>query len=326
MKATYKKQKRYLVTGGCGFIGSHLVDALINKGYEVVILDNLSTGKIENANPKALLLIGDVTDYNTVNKSLANIDGCFHLAAVASVEKSIKEWSKTHTVNVTATVNIFQAISERGYKMPVVYTSSAAIYGDCKAVPIAETERASPITAYGVDKFSCDLHGRVAWSVHKVPNIGLRPFNVYGARQDPNSPYSGVISIFTDHILNGKIINIFGNGEQIRDFVYIADAVKGFMTAMHNLEHNNHNRGHDEVNLCTGIKTSINQLSEIIAKVSGCKMHRIYKAARQGDIFVSVGDPSYLASRLNIHLTTKLAEGLSSMIQALDTDFQRKAG
>ncbi|MDB2415288.1 SDR family NAD(P)-dependent oxidoreductase [Rickettsiales bacterium] len=326
MPTIYENKKRYLVTGGCGFIGSHLVDALVSKGHKVFVLDDLSTGKKENLNPKATLIIGDVTDYNVIEEVVSDIDGCFHLAAIASVEKSTTEWVRSHTVNVTATVNIFQAISRLKKHIPMVYTSSAAVYGDCRVMPIAESTKAAPLTSYGVDKFSCDLHGRVAWNVHKIPNIGLRPFNVYGPRQDPSSPYSGVISIFANRILRGEIINIYGNGEQIRDFVYVSDAVKAFIASMDSLEYGKYRRKHDEINVCTGKATSINKLAEIISEISGCKMYRAYKPARKGDIFVSVGDPAYLEARLKTKLTTKLIDGLAAMIGSSSLQATRKAG
>jgi UDP-glucose 4-epimerase len=317
MLLRYTKPKRYLVTGGCGFIGSHLVDALIEDGNDVVILDDLSTGKIENAPPKALLIIGDTTNYASVEQAFTGIDGCFHLAAIASVEKSTTDWAKTHTVNITSTVNVFQAASRSKSKTPVVYTSSAAVYGDCATTPITEKIAATPLTAYGVDKLSCDLHGNVAWNVHGVPNIGLRPFNVYGPRQDPHSPYSGVISIFTNRIINGLSVTVYGDGNQVRDFVYVGDAVKAFMTAMKKLQDRNNMKEHDVINLCTGRPTFINHLADTIASISGCRIKKNYEPPRTGDIRISVGDPTQLSSTLGIKLTTTLEEGLSATINSL---------
>lgn len=307
--------KHYLVTGGCGFIGSHLADSLIAAGYKVTILDNLSTGKIENANPEAALIIGDTTDYATVEHALEDIDGCFHLAAIASVEKSIVEWAKTHMVNATSTVNIFQAASRRRIKIPVVYTSSAAVYGDCPLTPTPENAEAIPLTAYGVDKLACDLHGHVAWLVHAVPNIGMRPFNVYGPRQDPHSPYSGVISIFTERVKNDLPITIYGDGEQVRDFVYVQDAVRAFMAAMKNLHNGKQFSGHDVINICTGRATTINRLASTIESVAGRTLKRTYTAARKGDIRVSIGDPERLASRLKLSLNITLSEGFNFMMR-----------
>lgn len=326
MKVKNEESKRYLVTGGCGFIGSHLVDTLIEQGHEVIILDDLSTGKVENVNPGATFIIGCTVDYDTVESAFHNIDGCFHLAAVASVEKSITDWTNTHKVNVTSAVNIFQAASKQNPPTPVVYTSSAAVYGNCEIIPISENVRIDPLTAYGADKFSCDLHGRVAWNVHKVPNIGMRPFNVYGPRQDPHSPYSGVISIFTNLILSGNEITVYGDGEQVRDFVYVSDAVKAFTAAMKNLEDGSKNSEHQEINLCTGRATSINKLTEIISDIAGCRLRRIHDEPRKGDIRISIGDPTFLESRLNLKLETTLEEGLTNMLYNFATKSKRKAG
>jgi UDP-glucose 4-epimerase len=306
------KPKRYLVTGGCGFIGSHLVDALIAKGHSVVILDDLSTGKRENKHPDAALIVGDTTDYGTVERAFANIDGCFHLAAVASVEKSVVDWVRTHTVNVTSTVNVFQAASRAHGRIPVVYTSSAAVYGDSAQVPIAENTEKQPLTAYGVDKYACDLHARVGWHVHGVPNIGMRPFNIYGPRQDPSSPYSGVISIFFDRMQRGLPITIYGDGGQMRDFVYVGDAVRAFVTAMEKLDAEP--VGHDVVNICTGRPTSIQNLADIIAALTNYPMPYNYAPPRKGDIRISVGDSSHLLAHLGLGLQVTLREGLMTMI------------
>ncbi len=314
MLLDYKRRKNYLVTGGCGFIGSHLTDALIAEGHTVVILDDLSTGKEENAHPQASLIIGDTTDYATVEHAFDGIEGCFHLAAVASVEKSTTDWAKTHTVNATSAVNVFQAASRREGKIPVVYTSSAAVYGDCRTIPISEDAKTIPLTAYGADKLSCDLHGGIAWGVHGVPNIGLRPFNVYGPRQDLGSPYSGVISIFADRIRHGLPVTIFGDGEQVRDFVYVDDAVKAFMAAMGQLQNAEEQVGHDILNLCTGRRTTINALADIIVFITGNKVSIGYAPSRKGDIRVSVGNPSKLQSCLNLSLDVGLQKGLHTML------------
>ncbi|HYZ25110.1 MAG TPA: NAD-dependent epimerase/dehydratase family protein, partial [Rhodopila sp.] len=182
----------YLVTGGAGFIGSHLCDALGARGDVVRVLDDLSTGKRENLRPEVELIVGDIADPLTAADAVAGIDGCFHLAAIASVEKGVTDWLGTHHANLTGTISIFDAIRRTGRGIPVVYASSAAVYGDAATVPIAETEPCRPLSAYGADKYGSELHARVASHVHGIPTVGLRFFNVYGPRQDPASPYSGV--------------------------------------------------------------------------------------------------------------------------------------
>ena len=223
----------FLVTGGAGFIGSHLCDALIARGDTVRVLDDLSTGHRSNLPAPATLIEGDVANPAIVALAMAGVDGCFHLAAIASVEKGITEWLGTHNANVTGTITVLDAIRRQGTKIPVVYASSAAVYGDAATVPIAETEPRMPLSAYGADKYACELHARVASHVHGIPTVGFRFFNVYGPRQDPKSPYSGVISIFCERIAAGVPIDIFGDGQQTRDFIYVLDVVAALLAAWH---------------------------------------------------------------------------------------------
>lgn len=299
----------YLVTGGCGFIGSHLAEHLIAQGNRVRILDDLSTGKRENAPAGAEVMIGNATDGETVDKAFKGVDGCFHLAAIASVQKSVTDWVGTHRTNASATVQVFDSARKAG-KVPVVYTSSAAVYGDCPNLPIIEQTPPAPLTAYGSDKLSCDINADIAWRVHGVRSMGLRPFNVYGPRQDPSSPYSGVISIFFDRIRDGQPVTIYGDGSQTRDFIYVGDVVQAFANAMAKLRDA---EGHDVVNLCTGRSTTILQLAETLETVFNRRVERNFASPRNGDIRLSVGNPAKLASRLGITSTTLLHEGLSAM-------------
>ena len=160
------------------------------------------------------------------------MDGCFHLAAIASVERGVNDWLGTHRANLTGTITIFDAIRRHGTKVPVVYASSAAVYGDCRTIPIQETAERRPLSAYGADKYGCELHAITATHVHGIPTVGLRFFNIYGPRQDPQSPYSGVISIFCERIRNGAPIQIYGDGGQTRDFVHVSDAVAALLAGM----------------------------------------------------------------------------------------------
>src|SRR6201996_6028020 len=222
----------YLVTGGAGFIGSHLCDALAGRGDTVRVLDDLSTGHRRNVPPGAHLIVGDVADPAAVDQAMEGVDGCFHLAAIASVEKGVTDWLGTHRANITGTITVFDAIRRQGSRIPVVYASSAAVYGDATDGPIAETAPCRPLSAYGADKYGFELHARVPSHVHGIPTVGLRFFNVYGPRQDPKSPYSGVISIFCERIAGGLPIAIYGDGQQTRDFVYVADVVRALLAAM----------------------------------------------------------------------------------------------
>lgn len=304
---------KYLVTGGCGFIGSHLCDLLLAQEHEVVVLDDLSTGYVENLPKGVALVTADVANAEVVDELMHQVDGCFHLAAVASVERSVNDWAGTHRVNQQGSVNVFNAARANGHRaaVPVVYASSAAIYGDNATTPLHEAVYPRPISAYGVDKLGSELHARVAWLVHGIPTIGMRFFNVYGPRQDPRSPYSGVISIFMDRIINNQPINIYGNGQQTRDFIYVEDVVQHLAKAMASLQ-----RNADVFNVCTGQSTAITQLAKILGMVAGVDVQIQYHSARSGDIATSLGDPAKARAQLGIEYEVDLGEGLKRTLAA----------
>ncbi len=312
---------KYCVTGGCGFIGSNLVDTLIATGHEIIVLDNLSTGKIENLHPKATLIIGDICNIGDVKNAMRGVDGCFHLAAIASVQKSNEEWAITHQTNLTGTIHIFEAAAKakNGRPIPVMFASSAAIYGDNACVPLSESERPSPITAYGADKLGCELHGRIAYLVHKVPNYGFRFFNVYGPRQDPKSPYSGVISIFADHLINEESITIFGNGSQSRDFIYVGDVIRFLMAGMRRCT-----QEHDVFNICTGVQTTIKELAKTMMNITEQNSIIESKPARIGDIHLSLGSPEKAICIFDIKAKTRIGEGLEIILSRMMQDTKIK--
>lgn len=303
---------KFLITGGCGFIGSHLADALISNGDEVVILDDLSTGKASNAPKLAELIVGDVADKDSMAKASTGVDGCFHLAAVVSVQKSLQDWLGSHKVNAGGSINVFECAKVSKPVIPVVYASSAAIYGNNPNIPLKESSDKKPLSAYGADKLSSELHGRVASEVFSVPNIGLRFFNVYGARQDPNSPYSGVISIFVDRISKGKGITIFGDGGQVRDFVFVSDVVSALLSSMKMLKSGAISC--DVFNVCRQETVSINDLCQMIARILDKPLNVQMQPARDGDIRLSSGDQSRLVSILGVSPQFSLEEGLRKML------------
>jgi UDP-glucose 4-epimerase len=305
---------RFLVTGGAGFIGSHLVEALLHEGHAVRVLDDLSSGHRKNLPQETEFIEADVTDAATVERAFDSIDGCFHLAAIASVERSHCEWLRTNKVNLTGTINVFDQArpSRRRREVPVVYASTAAVYGNCGNVPVDEESPAAPLSAYGADKHACELHARVAGAIHGVPTVGLRFFNLYGPRQDPLSPYSGVISIFVDRLLRGKPVEIFGDGEQARDFTYISDAINALRQAMRVAT-----TGALVFNVCTGKATSIGSLAQIVAGLCRTELVVQRQPTRCGEVRISVGDPRRAAQRLGFTAQTTLSDGLAMMLDVL---------
>jgi UDP-glucose 4-epimerase len=301
----------YLVTGGCGFIGSHLADGLLARGHRVRILDDLSTGKRENMPRTAQLVVGDVADAALVAEAMAGVDGAFHLAAVSSVERGNLDWLGTHRSNLTGTITLFDA-ARRARKegpVPVIFASSAAIYGNNPDLPLDERAATGPLSAYGADKLGCELHAHVARGVHGVPAIGMRFFNVFGPRQDPKSPYSGVISIFCDRLRAGQGITIDGDGGQTRDFVYVGDVVAALMAAMERLPR-------DEIafNVCTGRTTSVLDLAKTIAAVCGVRPNIAFGAPRAGDVRASFGNPALAKRVLGWEAKTDLRTGLAKTL------------
>jgi UDP-glucose 4-epimerase len=300
----------YLVTGGAGFIGSHLTETLRARGETVRVLDDLSTGRRENLPADVQLIVGDVADRTTVDHAMAGADGCFHLAAIASVARGLEDWLGTHRTNLTGTITVFDAARES--RIPVVYASSAAVYGDCALQPISETAPTAPLSAYGADKLGCELHARVAAHAHGIPTVGLRFFNVYGPRQDPGSPYSGVISIFCGRLVRGASVDIFGDGQQTRDFVFVADAVAALLAAMQAAPAIGIQA--PVFNVCTGAAISVLELAHTIGRLAGHAPLISHGPPRQGDIRVSVGAREGAVAALGLGAPTALSTGLASVL------------
>lgn len=319
---------RYLITGGCGFIGSHLAESLLSGGHTVRVLDDLSSGRRENIAPSVELIVGSVADSALVRAAMDGVDGCFHLAGIASVERGTQDWLGTHATNQTGAITVFdaarrpsgnaigKAATSGGIGIPVVYASSAAVYGDEASMPLTEASPTRPLSAYGADKLGCEQHARVAGIVHLVPTAGLRLFNVYGPRQDPKSPYSGVISIFCDRLSAHRPISVFGDGQQSRDFVYIDDVVMSLRAAMASLCERA--RVTSLIyNVCTGRPTTIVELAGLIADLCGGRPEIVFTDPRADDIRISLGSPDRLRLELGVECRIGLKDGLRITLASL---------
>lgn len=303
--------KHFLVTGGAGFVGSHLVDALIAQGHRVTVLDNLSSGFRENVHRDAALVEGDIRDKKMVADLIAPADGCFHLAAIVSVQQCQQSCIESHEVNQTAFIGILEAIAKRKAGLiPIVYASSAAVYGDAAVLPAHESLPLCPISAYGADKAGCELHAKAAGCAKGIPSFGLRPFNIYGPRQVASSPYAGVISIFAERLRRGEGLTIFGDGNQTRDFIHVSDIVHGFIAAM--------GKASPDAPLCnaaTGIETSILEVARLLSSILHKEPQIAFAPARKGDIYRSVADTKALQDRLCVKAQVDIAEGLKFVLQ-----------
>jgi len=336
---------KFLVTGGAGFIGSHIVDALMADGHEVVVLDNFSSGKLENliVNPTQLVE-GDIRDAETCLKAAEGCDGIFHEAALVSVPDSINRPRDNHDINITGTLNVLEAARVNGVKR-VVFASSAAIYGDNPELPKHEEMLPEPKSPYAMAKLTGEYYLKVYAECFGLETVALRYFNVFGPRQDPSSMYSGVISIFSERIAKGLPITIYGDGEQTRDFINVADVVSANLLAMTTVKivqdveavktegdiststfnegsarFNEHSvstcgsAAFNVFNVATGKSTSLLSLLENVEAVVGQTVERNFLPVRNGDIQHSRADISKARNILGYTPGVELKEGLGKLI------------
>jgi UDP-glucose 4-epimerase len=301
-----------LITGGAGFIGSNLADALLARGYAVRVLDNLSTGKHANLqleHPRLSLIEGDVADAAVVRQALQGCQAVVHLAAVASVQASVDDPVGTHQSNLVGTLNLCEAMREQGVRR-VVFASSAAVYGNNgEGEAIDEDTAKAPLTPYAADKLASEYYLDFYRRQHGLEPAIFRFFNIFGPRQDPSSPYSGVISIFTERAQKGLPISVFGDGEQTRDFVYVGDLVEVLVQA---LEAETLEAG--AVNLGLSRATSLNQLVAAIGDVLGGLPEVSHLPARAGDIRHSRANNARLLARFAFPEPTGMREGLAKLL------------
>lgn len=305
-----------LVTGGAGFIGSNLVDALLARGYAVRVLDNLSTGKRSNlpADARVELIEGDVADAQTVRSAVQGCAAVVHLAAVASVQASVDDPVGTHRSNLIGTLTLCEAMREAGVRR-VVFASSAAVYGNNgEGRPIDEDTPKSPLTPYAADKLASEHYLDFYRRQHGLEPVVFRFFNIYGPRQDPSSPYSGVISIFTERAQQGAPISVFGDGEQTRDFLYVGDLVELLLQALECAEVQE-----GAINVGLDRATSLNELLAAIGDVLGGLPPVSYQAARSGDIRHSRANNARLLQRFRLPSpATDMRSGLAKLLSKPD--------
>ncbi|MFN3200568.1 MAG: NAD-dependent epimerase/dehydratase family protein [Bradymonadia bacterium] len=314
---------KVMVTGGAGFIGSHIVDALVARGDTVTVLDDLSTGKRDNLahhgdldsapgqGGPVQLFVGSVTDMQAVQ---AAAEGCaliYHEAAVASVQRTVEAPLETNAVNLGGTLNVLRAAQAVGATR-VVFAGSAAVYGDSDELPLSEGVFPRPMSPYAVEKLASEQYVKVWSQLFGVETVTLRYFNVFGPRQDPSSPYSGVISIFVDRLLRGADVTIFGDGEQTRDFIYIGDVVQANMLAGTVPEASG-----GVFNVARGATTSLNQLYAMLAEIVGGAPPVKYGPARQGDIKHSLARIDAARNTLGFDPTVPVQEGLARLVESV---------
>ena len=301
---------KYLVTGGCGFIGSQLTKKLIRLGHEVTVVDDLSNGNI--IHPQSAFVKKDITQFDDIRELFTGIDGCFHLAAKPIVSIDLEQWFTFHATNLNGSLNVFKAAIDAG-NIPVVYASSCGVYGNAKQLPLTEDLFIKPLCSYGCDKLSSELNASFLAHDYQLPSIGLRFFNVYGPYQQVTSPYSGVITRFITNLLNNKPLTVFGDGEQTRDFIFIEDVVDNLIHAMKTL-----NREALVINLCTGVSTSINQLANLLASLLGKDCIKDHLPARPFDARDSCGSQKKMnAYGFQIH--HDLRHGLAQTVDFFKT-------
>jgi UDP-glucose 4-epimerase len=307
---------RVLVTGGAGFIGSHLVERLLSDGHTVRVLDDFSSGRRENlafAKPHAALEVveGDIRDARAVQSAVAGIEGVFHEAALVSVPRSVEAPELSCDINAHGTARVFDA-ARRGGVRRIVFASSSAVYGDTATLPVSEREPARPLSPYGLDKLYTEQLAALYHALYGLEAVPLRYFNVFGPRQDPSSPYSGVISIFVTRLLHGAPITIHGDGEQTRDFVYVADVVEANMKAMFGPY-----RGPGPLNVAGGGRISLNVLAAILGEIVGVAPAITHAAARAGDIRHSEADITAIRAALGYAPRWTIRAGLQALVAAV---------
>jgi nucleoside-diphosphate-sugar epimerase len=312
-------QKKFLVTGGAGFIGSHLVEELLERGHEVKVLDNFATGKKENLEQLSSgrfvpgrdfeVIEGDIRDYGTILAATAGLDGIFHQAALGSVPRSVADPLTTQEVNATGTLNVFWAAFQNKVSR-VVYASSSSVYGSSVILPKKEGSEGLALSPYALTKQINEDHGKLFKDLYNLNTVGLRYFNVYGPRQDPNSEYAAVIPRFVTRLLSGVSPIIYGTGLQSRDFTFVKDVVLANLMSMEASPQvcgaaYNVGRG-DQINLL--------ELLDNLKSLLGSQIEPVFEPTRPGDVMHSSADVTLAKEKIGFQAHWELEKGLETSI------------
>ena len=301
----------YLVTGGAGFIGSHLVEELTRRGERVRVVDNFSTGKRANLEHVAgvELIVGDLADPDVARRAVDGVEFVLHQAAIPSVPRSVSDPLTSHRANIDATFNVLLAARDAGVRR-VVYAGSSSAYGDTPTLPKREDMPTSPLSPYALQKLVGEQYAQLFTALYGLETVTIRYFNVFGPRQDPSSPYSGVISLFISALVEGRQAVIFGDGEQTRDFTYVANDVDGVLRACHSPD-----AAGQVINVATAGRVSLNHLFATLCHLLAVEATPRYDAPRAGDVRDSQADISRAATLLGYQPLVPFAEGLRRTVE-----------
>jgi nucleoside-diphosphate-sugar epimerase len=298
-----------LVTGGAGFIGSHLVRALRARGESVRVLDNFSTGRQENLAGVSGLDVrkGDLRETATVEDAVRSVDFLYHLAAFVSVPQSMTDPETCFAINISGTANLFEKARRAGVRK-IAFASSTAVYGDPGVFPTLEDCPLNPLSPYAVSKQVAEVLASLYTRTFNLPIIPLRFFNVYGPRQNPDSHYAAAVPIFIRRLLDHRAITIYGDGKQTRDFIFVGDIVEALISAVHS------QAAGEPFNICSGCETSIINLVEQLCELSNDPLQVRYEAPRPGDIYRSLGSAARAFAAFGFQAKTPLADGLKETL------------
>ena len=299
---------RYLVTGGAGFIGSHIVERLVGLGESVVVLDNLSTGTLSNLAPwleSVTFVQGDIRHLPMVREACVGADYVLHQAALPSVPRSVKDPIASNDANVNGTLNVLVAARDAGVRR-VVYAGSSSAYGDTPTLPKREDMPARPLSPYAISKYTGELYCQVFATLYGLETVVLRYFNVFGPRQDPTSDYAAVIPKFIMALQQGTRPVIYGDGEQSRDFTYIANVVEANLLACQA-----QGAAGEVINIACGKRTSLNQLMRVLGRIAHSHLEAVHGKARAGDVKDSLADVAKAHRLLGYSPAVSLEEGLA---------------